>query len=431
MPSLLILAFCVLMISNPAIAAIHHEVFYSESMGEDRALAVYVPRTYDPDRPEPYPVVYFLHGAFSTHTIYIEILEDALDELINHSDPDEAIEPVIAVLPDGDAGDFGGTEWLNSPLWGDVQDYAVFDVVEFVEENYNAYPGPEKRAIMGFSSGGNGAMCAALLHHERYAAVASHSGTLAFDEMTSWIPDILVENGGAPPYVYSPDAGLYTAQFFIFAGAISPNFFNPPYLIDFPLDAFGNLIDSIWDLWLAESPTVLAEGVPVDTDLAIYFDCGTQDQHGLFAHSEAFAEALDELGLPYEFQPFEGNHSGQLAARLRISLKWIDAVFAGGITNTASELPAHRIVLSNYPNPFNPQTTVSFWLPHSAWTSVSVYDLTGRQVITLASQQFDAGRQTLTWTGRDSGGCAVPSGTYIVRLETEERVESRKVMLVR
>jgi hypothetical protein len=84
-----------------------------------------------------------------------------------------------------------------------------------------------------------------------------------------------------------------------------------------------------------------------------------------------------------------------------------------------------------HPNPFNPQTTVSFTLPRAGWADVSVYDLTGRQVTSLASRLFDAGQHTVNWNGSDSRGRAVPSGTYIVRLETDERVESRKVMLVR
>jgi hypothetical protein len=93
--------------------------------------------------------------------------------------------------------------------------------------------------------------------------------------------------------------------------------------------------------------------------------------------------------------------------------------------------PIAGLSLDIFPNPFNPQTTVSFSLPQAGWTEVGVYDLNGRQVTTLASRQFDAGHHTINWTGRDSGGRAVPSGTYIVRLETEDRVESKKVMLVR
>lgn len=94
------------------------------------------------------------------------------------------------------------------------------------------------------------------------------------------------------------------------------------------------------------------------------------------------------------------------------------------------ELPSGGLNFVVYPNPFNPQTIVSFSLAHSGWTNVCVYDLTGRQVTNLATGSVAAGQHSITWTGRDADGRVVPSGAYIVRLETEERVESRKVMLI-
>ncbi len=97
----------------------------------------------------------------------------------------------------------------------------------------------------------------------------------------------------------------------------------------------------------------------------------------------------------------------------------------------SSDLPQTSLRLDVRPNPFNPQTTVTFSLPRAGWADVSVYDLSGRQVTSLASRLFDAGQHTVNWNGSDSRGRAVPSGTYIVRLETDERVESSKVMLVR
>jgi hypothetical protein len=100
-------------------------------------------------------------------------------------------------------------------------------------------------------------------------------------------------------------------------------------------------------------------------------------------------------------------------------------------SRASRDMPGIEARLFVHPNPFNPQTAVSFSLTRAGWADVSVYDLTGRQVTSLATRQFDAGPHTVTWTGRDSRGGVVPSGTYIVRLETEERVESRKVMLVR
>jgi len=84
-----------------------------------------------------------------------------------------------------------------------------------------------------------------------------------------------------------------------------------------------------------------------------------------------------------------------------------------------------------HPNPFNPQTTITFSLDRAEWAEVSVYELTGRRVTDLADRNFTAGEHSLLWNGRDGAGRSMPSGTYLVRLETESAVRAQKLMLVR
>jgi len=74
---------------------------------------------------------------------------------------------------------------------------------------------------------------------------------------------------------------------------------------------------------------------------------------------------------------------------------------------------------------------VTFSLPRATWAEVKVYDLSGHQVTSLVSGSFSPGRHTVIWTGRDARGGSVLSGTSIVRLESDERVETRKVILIR
>ena len=84
-----------------------------------------------------------------------------------------------------------------------------------------------------------------------------------------------------------------------------------------------------------------------------------------------------------------------------------------------------------YPNPFNPQTTITFALGHAQPAVGGVDELTGKRVVVLADRTFTVGNHSLLWNGRDYQGDSMPSGTYLVRLETESGVEARKVMLVR
>jgi len=60
-----------------------------------------------------------------------------------------------------------------------------------------------------------------------------------------------------------------------------------------------------------------------------------------------------------------------------------------------------------------------------------IYELTAKQVAVLADRAFAGGEHSLIWNGRDASGRSMPSGTYLVRLETELGVEVRKVSLIR
>jgi hypothetical protein len=71
--------------------------------------------------------------------------------------------------------------------------------------------------------------------------------------------------------------------------------------------------------------------------------------------------------------------------------------------------------ISNYPNPFNPSTTITFDLPADAWVTLHVFDLLGRDVVTLLNATRRAGRHSVPWHGVDNHGQTVPSGVYLYR----------------
>ncbi len=87
--------------------------------------------------------------------------------------------------------------------------------------------------------------------------------------------------------------------------------------------------------------------------------------------------------------------------------------------------------LSVYPNPFNPRTTISFSLEQPQNIELFIFDMAGTRIAVLANREFQAGTHSIDWQGKDLQGRAVSSGTYLVRIRTEERVTSQKIMLVR
>jgi FlgD Ig-like domain/HYDIN/CFA65/VesB-like, Ig-like domain len=88
-------------------------------------------------------------------------------------------------------------------------------------------------------------------------------------------------------------------------------------------------------------------------------------------------------------------------------------------------------LLPNVPNPFNPQTDIRFELQTDGPVQVTIYDVTGRRIRTLVSESMNAGPQSRTWFGKDDRGRQAPSGAYYIRLETDGRVDHRKVMLLK
>jgi hypothetical protein len=94
-------------------------------------------------------------------------------------------------------------------------------------------------------------------------------------------------------------------------------------------------------------------------------------------------------------------------------------------------IPATTRLQANIPNPFNPSTRIHFELARRTNVTVAVYDITGRLVRTLVNENLNAGRHSELWQGRDRQGRLVPSGSYYVRLVTEGRVDSRKILLLK
>jgi hypothetical protein len=101
-------------------------------------------------------------------------------------------------------------------------------------------------------------------------------------------------------------------------------------------------------------------------------------------------------------------------------------------TGVGDQTPAPSLALNpNYPNPFNPQTTIAYSLAEAGRVNLRIYDASGRVVKTLVDDNKTAGKHTATWNGRDRNGVAVSSGVYFVRLESGGNVQARKIILLK
>jgi hypothetical protein len=85
----------------------------------------------------------------------------------------------------------------------------------------------------------------------------------------------------------------------------------------------------------------------------------------------------------------------------------------------------------NRPNPFNPNTTISYELFQEAAVELTLFDPAGRKIRDLFSGIQSPGVHSLRWDGRDGSGRALPSGNYLLRLRAGGRVETRKLLMIK
>jgi hypothetical protein len=87
--------------------------------------------------------------------------------------------------------------------------------------------------------------------------------------------------------------------------------------------------------------------------------------------------------------------------------------------------------LSNYPNPFNPTTTIKFELAESGKIDLSIYNIKGQKVKTLINTFTKRGQLEINWNGKDNHGKSVASGQYVVKLQHNGKETATKIMLLK
>jgi flagellar hook assembly protein FlgD len=111
----------------------------------------------------------------------------------------------------------------------------------------------------------------------------------------------------------------------------------------------------------------------------------------------------------------------------------------GTITGVVDDmgLPTEFALAQNYPNPFNPTTTIQFALPMQATVTLKIYDVVGREIVTLVEGVQEAGYHEVNWNSSNARGLALASGVYFYRLEAQPAdgsnafVQLKKMMLLK
>jgi hypothetical protein len=94
-------------------------------------------------------------------------------------------------------------------------------------------------------------------------------------------------------------------------------------------------------------------------------------------------------------------------------------------------IPSGYSLEQNYPNPLNPFTTIEYQVPGLCRVKIEVYNTMGQKVISLLDEEKNAGYYSINWIGLNEYGIQVPSGLYTIRMESENYIQSRKMILLR
>lgn len=143
------------------------------------------------------------------------------------------------------------------------------------------------------------------------------------------------------------------------------------------------------------------------------------------------------VGLATRKKTVEGNFLSTSGDRMTvvqidgatISLYQLDVVLDTG--EDGPNLPFRFSLGQNHPNPFNAGTKISFSLGRASEVSLTIFDILGRPVRTLASGRYQAGEHTVEWDGTDSEGRPAASGVYLYELTTDAGSKARKMALIK
>ncbi len=102
-----------------------------------------------------------------------------------------------------------------------------------------------------------------------------------------------------------------------------------------------------------------------------------------------------------------------------------------GVSSSNNEIDNTKVELSNFPNPFNPETTISFSIQSDSNVELSIYNIKGQKVKTLINEQMQSGKYTAIWSGLDSNNKSVSSGIYLYKIKANDQELVKRMLLLK
>ena len=248
--------------------------------------------------------------------------------------------PAILVLPDCFTR-LGGSQYVNSPAVGRYEDHVVEELVPFVDERYPVLAG--RRAVVGKSSGGFGAMHLSMRHPGVFVAAASISGDCGFEYgyASEFLPAArgLLAHDSDPQrfleaFFQEPSLsgdGHAVIDLLAMSACYSPNPASP-LGFDLPIDLeTGARREDVWARWLEHDPVRACERYADAWKRLelLHLEAGKKDEFHLQFGLRLLVRRLRELGVPHHHEEFDGGHF-DINHRYQVVLPRVIEVLARG-----------------------------------------------------------------------------------------------------
>ncbi len=176
----------------------------------------------------------------------------------------------------------------------------------------------------------------------------------------------------------------------------------------------------------------------IDNSVILNLETATEvNNYGFEIERSAFSaqrSAFEKIGFvaghgnsntPQSYSFIDDNTLGSLKFSYRLKQIDTDGKFEySDILTVRLNLPGKTQLLQNSPNPFNPTTSIKYFIPEQADITIKIYDMLGREVTTLFNNKVGAGYHITFWNGRDKYGQSVSSGVYLYRLTAYNKTNS-------
>ena len=298
-----------------------------EGDSPDRDVIVYLPPSYQTNKSQRYPVVYFLHGYGIGADAYWNMMkvQEAADGDITSGTAHE----MILVHPDANTI-YNGSMYSNSPTTGDWEAYISDDLVSYIDSHYRTLSDRMSRGLAGHSMGGYGTVRIGMKHPEVFSSLYIMSACCllnnpgaqgqgrAQDKDKAKAPAPAAKAGDGKGKNNGKGNGFANVNF-AEAAAWSPNPKNPPQFFDLPTKD-GQPVPAIAAKWVANSPlAMLDQYVPnLKKYHAIMGDCGLQD--GLVGSNQELDQAFSRFGIEHNFETYEGTHTSKVGERFEFKV---------------------------------------------------------------------------------------------------------------